>query len=157
MENDCPHCFSNHGLLSRYFCYSLSWSTLTSLYRTIGRICWILYSASTISLLRIAKAILDLADMVGSPSMTCYSRNLLWNCRALANNWYDWSLLLVANWCSSNASWMCSVRIPISSILSRSMYWYLWILRTHTTQNLHTQIYVLNWRAGFQFRISAQK
>ena len=46
--------------------------------------------------------------MVGFITMTWYSNNSFWNCRDSDMRWCDWPLLSEANWCSSNASWVCS-------------------------------------------------
>ena len=86
IENSCLRCFSNCGFLSQYVLHSLLFSTLASPSRTMVRMRWILYSASNISLLSIAKDMLALAAMAGSTTMTCSSNNYLWNCRALATH-----------------------------------------------------------------------
>ena len=108
MESACPRSFSNHEFLSQYVLHSFSFSTLASPYRIMGSMCWLLYSASTISSLRIAKEILDLVAMVDSTSMTSSSRIPFWNCHKLARCRYHWSLLSVAIWCSYNKYLMWS-------------------------------------------------
>ena len=108
IDNSCPLCFSNSAFLSQYVCHSLSCSTLSSPSITMGRISLILYSALNISLLRIVKYILALAAMVGYPTITWSSNTYFWNCRASDSHWYDWSLLSVVNWCSSNVYLVCS-------------------------------------------------
>ena len=71
--NDFPLCLSSCAILSQYVLHLLSCSTLASTSRTMGSIWWLFYSDSTISILRIAKDILYLAAMTGSPCMTCSS------------------------------------------------------------------------------------
>ena len=122
MDNFWPCCFSNCCFLSLYVRHSLSCSTLASPSRFMVVVCWILYSDSTVSLFRIAKYILDLADMVGSPSMVWSSRNLFWNCRTYDERYYDWFLLLVTNWCSSYTYWVCSVLVIIIVFLLCNLF-----------------------------------
>ena len=119
-ENTCPRFFYNCEFLTQNVRHSFSYSNLAALFRTLDRMCWILYSSYKISLLRIAKDILALAIMLGSPSITWSSRTSFWNWRALDNCWYDWSIISVSNWYSSNKSWVCYDLVIIRAFLFRN-------------------------------------
>ena len=122
IENACPRCFSICEILSQYVWHLFSCYTLASPYRTMGSMWWFLHSDSTISLLRIAKYMLYLAAMVGSPSMACSLYNNFCNYQDSAKHSYDWSLLLVANWCSFDESWVClGLEIVTIFLLSNSL------------------------------------
>ena len=146
IENACLSFFSDHEFLSRHVLHSLSCCTLISPSITIGRMCWILYSDSTISLFRTAKEILALAAMVGSPSMTWSSNTPFWNCCALSQCCYDWYLLLMENLCSSNKSLVCSglVIIPVLLLINSLLILSLCIFLTWWTRFSHV---VLIWSA----------
>ena len=114
-----PCCFSNCEILSWYVRHLFSWSTLTLPSKNMGSMWWLLYYDSTILLLVIAKYILALAAMVGSPSMTCSLYTPFWDFHSSDMCSYDWSLLLVDNWCSYNAYWVFSgLAIVTLSLLS---------------------------------------
>ena len=101
MDKACLYGLSNCKFLSKHFCHLFPCSTLISPSKTMGKMCWILYSTPINLWFRLAKDILDLSDMVGYPSMICSSRNPFWNCRDSDIRGYYWSLLFVENWCSS--------------------------------------------------------
>ena len=108
MEKAWPCFFSNCEFLSRYFHHSLSWYTLVLPSSTIGRNCWLFYSASTVILSSMVKAIFALAAMTGYFSMIWSPGTVLWDCCVYDRKCYDCYLLSVANYFSSNAVWVCS-------------------------------------------------
>ena len=144
IENAYPCCFYNYEFLSQYVCRSFLCSILESTSRTMGRMCWLEYLASTILLLRKAKENLYLAAMVGSTSMTSSSKTSLWNWHDSSRRYYDWYFISVSNWCSSNISWVFSI-LGMINVFSLSNY--LLMSCPYIFQKLCTSFYhvVLIW------------